>query len=117
MPRLSRPTRPGAEQRAAAAAKERFVQLGRSCPNDGGPPGQTRIGNLGPQIRYHHRIKTHSGWQVCQPEPHTWLWRSPHHRIYLVNPTGTHPLGNTEFAQTIWHAAADPPAAFMSEPS
>jgi hypothetical protein len=21
----------------------------------GGPPGQTRIGNLGPHIRYHHR--------------------------------------------------------------
>jgi len=30
-------------------------------------------------------------------------------RIYLVNATGTRPLGNTEFAQTIWRAAADPP--------
>jgi hypothetical protein len=75
------------------------------------------IGNLGPHIRYHHRIKTFGGWQVCQPEPGTWLWRSPHHRIYLVNPSGTHPLGNTEFAQTIWRATADPPAAVMSEPS
>ena len=75
------------------------------------------IGNLGPHIRYHHRIKTFGGWQVCQPEPGIWLWRSPHHRIYLVNPSGTHPLGNTEFAQTIWRATADPPAAVMSEPS
>jgi Domain of unknown function (DUF222) len=85
-------------------------------PDEGGPPGQTRIGNLGPHIRYHHRIKTHSGWQVCQPEPGTWLWRSPHQRIYLVNPNGTHPLGNTEFAHAIWRAAVDLPAA-PSEPS
>ena len=28
-----------------------------------------------------------------------------HHRIYLVNATGTHPLGDTKFAQTIWRAA------------
>jgi hypothetical protein len=56
------------------------------APDDSGPPRQTRIGNLGPQIRYHHRSQIHSGWQVCQPEPDTWLLRSPHHRIYLVNP-------------------------------
>jgi hypothetical protein len=24
----------------------------------------------------------------------------------LVNATGTHPLGNTPYAQTIWHAAS-----------
>jgi hypothetical protein len=83
-------------------------------PDKGGPPGQTRIGNLGPHIRYHHRIKTHGGWQVCQPERGTWLWRSPHQRIYLVNPSGTHPLGNTEFAETIWRAASDPAAAFSA---
>jgi hypothetical protein len=64
---------------------------------EGGPPGQTRIGNLGPHIRYHHRIKTFGSWQVCQPEPGSWIWRSPHGRIYLVNASGTHPLGNTEF--------------------
>ena len=27
-------------------------------------------------------------------------------KIYLVNTTGTHPLGDTEFAQAIWRAAA-----------
>ena len=71
-------------------------------PDKGGPPGQTRIGNLGPHIRYHHRVKTFGGWQVWQPEPGTWLWRSPHGWIYLVNATGTHPFGNTQFAQAIW---------------
>ncbi len=64
-------------------------------PDSGGPPGKTSIGNLGPHTRRHHRYKTHGGWQVRQPEPGTWLWRSPHHRTYLVNATGTHPLGDT----------------------
>jgi hypothetical protein len=30
-------------------------------PDEGGPPGQTRPGNLGPMTRRHHRIKTHDG--------------------------------------------------------
>ena len=77
-------------------------------PTRGGPPGQTRIGNLGPLSRSQHRIKTFSRWQVRQPEPDTWLWRSPHHRIYLINTAGTHPLGHSDYAQAIWHAAAPP---------
>jgi hypothetical protein len=96
-----------------AAAVSRLIDVDHTIPylspDQGGPPGQTRIGNLGPHTRYHHRLKTHAGWQVRQPEPGTWLWRSPHHRIYLINATGTHPLGDTEFAQAIWRAAADPP--------
>jgi hypothetical protein len=92
-----------------AAAVSRRIDIDHTIsylsPDSGGPPGQTSIGNLGPFTRRHHRLKTHAGWQVRQPEPGTWLWRSPHHRIYLVNASGTHPLGNTDFAQTIWHAA------------
>ena len=93
-----------------AAALSRSIDLDHTIPylspDRGGPPGQTRIGNLGPHIRHHHRLKTHGNWQVRQPEPGTWLWRSPHRRIYLVNATGTHPLGDTEFAEAIWHATA-----------
>jgi hypothetical protein len=93
-----------------AAAVSRLIDLDHTIPylspDKGGPLGQTRIGNLGPHTRYHHRLKTHAGWQVRQPEPGTWLWRSPHHRIYLINATGTHPLGDTPYAQTIWHAAS-----------
>jgi hypothetical protein len=92
-----------------AAAVSRSIDVDHTIPyvdpDHGGPPGQTRIGNLGPQTRHHHRLKTHGHWQIRQPEPGTWLWRSPHHRIYLINPTGTHPLGDTDFAETIWHAA------------
>jgi len=47
-------------------------------PASGGPPGQTRIGNLGPHVRRHHNYKTNGGWQVRQPVPGIWLWRSPH---------------------------------------
>jgi Domain of unknown function (DUF222) len=93
-----------------AAAVSRSIDIDHTIPylhpDRGGPPGQTRLGNLGPHIRRNHRQKTHGRWQVRQPEPGTWLWRSPHAKIYLVNTTGTHPLGDTEFAQAIWRAAA-----------
>jgi hypothetical protein len=60
--------------------------------DDTGPPGQTRIGNLAPLTRFHHRIKTHTGWEVRQPFPGTFIWRSPHGRTYLVDHTGTRRL-------------------------
>jgi hypothetical protein len=95
-----------------AAAVSRSIDIDHTIPylspDKGGPPGQTRLGNLGPHIRYHHRIKTHGGWQVCQPEPGIWLWRSPHGRIYLVNASGTHQLGDSQFAQAIWRATSQP---------
>ena len=40
-----------------------------------------------------------------QPEPGTWVWRTPHGRIFLVNSSGTHPLGKSAFARRIWRAA------------
>jgi hypothetical protein len=64
-------------------------------PDHGGPPGQTSVDNLGPMTSFHHRIKTHSRWQVKQPFPGIYLWRDPHGRIYLVDHTGTRPLGKT----------------------
>jgi hypothetical protein len=101
-----------------AAAASRRIDIDHTVPylslDNGGPPGQTRIGNLGPFARGHHNQKTHGSWQVRQPEPGVWLWRSPHHRIYLVNATGTHPLGNTPFAEKIWHAAESPVPALTN---
>jgi hypothetical protein len=61
-------------------------------PDSGGPPAQSRIGNLAPMTRFHHRIKTHGRWQVVQPYPGVLVWRSPHGRIYLVDHTGTRRL-------------------------
>lgn len=72
---------------------------------DGGPPGQTGIGRLGPMIRYHHRVKTHGRWRVVQPDPGIYMWRSPTRNVYLVNADGTHPLGGSRFATAVWHTA------------
>jgi len=104
-----------------AAAVSRTIDVDHTIPylspDKGGPPGQTRLGNLGPHIRRNHNQKTHGGWQVRQPEPGTWLWRSPHKRIYLVNANGTHPLGDTAFAQAIWRAAAGQPESWLADPA
>jgi hypothetical protein len=60
----------------------------------GGPPGQTRLGNLGPLTRYAHRVKTHGrGWRHHQPAPGVFLWRTPHGYWYRTDHTGTHRLG------------------------
>jgi hypothetical protein len=60
----------------------------------GGPPGQTRISNLGPMGRYTHRVKTHGrGWRHYQPMPGVFLWRTPHGYWLRTDATGTHRLG------------------------
>ncbi len=62
-------------------------------PSRGGPPGQTRIGNLGPLGRTGHRVKTHArGWRHRQPSPGMHLWRTPHGYWFRVDHAGTHPL-------------------------
>lgn len=64
-------------------------------PDEGGPPGQTSLANLGPMTRFHHRIKTHGRWLVRQPFPGIFVWRSPHGRHYLVDHGGTHRIHKT----------------------
>ncbi len=54
-----------------------------------GPPGQTRLGNLGHLTRHHHRIKTHGGWRVWQQHG-TFTWITPHGRIFITDARGTH---------------------------
>ncbi len=64
------------------------------APDRGGPPGQTRVGNLGPLSRHGHRVKTHGrGWRHHQPVPGVFLWRTPHGYWYRTDHAGTHPLG------------------------
>jgi hypothetical protein len=58
-------------------------------PDDGGPPGQTRIDGLGRMTRFHHRVKTHSHWTVKQVWSGVFVWRSPHGYCFLVDHTGT----------------------------
>ena len=58
---------------------ERYVSM-----DYGGPPGQTRRGNLGPFARSGHRAATHGGWTKHQPEPGYFVHRSPLGYVYLV---------------------------------
>jgi hypothetical protein len=76
----------------------------------GGPPGQTRLGNLGPLARTGHRAVTHGGWAKRQPEPGYFIFRSPTGYLYLVTNQGTLALGRTTFSAAIWETAAPQPA-------
>ena len=61
-----------------------------------GPPGQTRVGNLGKLTRFEHHVKTHGrGWRHRQPEPGVHVWRTPTGYQFTVDHTGTHPLWGT----------------------
>ena len=54
------------------------------APSRGGPPGRTGLHNLGPLARSHHRAVTHGRWRRRQPEPGTYLFRSPHGYVFVV---------------------------------
>ena len=88
---------------------ERYVSM-----DYGGPPGQTRLDNLGPLTRPGHRAATHGGWQKHQPEPGYYLHRSPTGYIYLVTNQGTLSLGRTPFSAAIWDASKPKPTAISA---
>ncbi|HEX7276859.1 MAG TPA: hypothetical protein VF244_05745, partial [Acidimicrobiales bacterium] len=80
-----------------SAATGRRMDLDHTTPylsrEAGGPPGQTRVGNLGKLTRYEHRVKTHGmGWRHRQPEPGIHHWRTPTGHEFTVDHTGTHPV-------------------------
>lgn len=94
----------------SAAVGGRGVDLDHTVPyvplDRGGPPGQTWLGNLGPLSRSEHRLKTHSGWRVRQPEPGVFVWRSPHGHHWITTPhAGTYPLGSGRLAAAVWRSS------------
>ncbi|GAB3022409.1 hypothetical protein GCM10011376_27770 [Nocardioides flavus (ex Wang et al. 2016)] len=52
-------------------------------------PGPTTTGNLAALCRFHHRLKTHSGWRYETTAPGIFEWRSPHGYRYRRDHTGT----------------------------
>ena len=48
------------------------------------PLGRTESRNLAPLCRYHHRLKTFTGWSYHRIGPTTFVWTSPHGHIYVV---------------------------------
>jgi hypothetical protein len=55
-----------------------------------GPPGQTGDHACAPLTRRSHRAKTHLGYRLRQVARTTFVWRTPHGLLRLVDPTGTH---------------------------
>ncbi len=53
---------------------------------DGGPPGQTRPGNLAPLCRTHHRVKTHTAWHYKRLDDGSYEWTAPTGHQYRVTP-------------------------------
>ena len=53
---------------------------------DGGPPGQTRPGNLAPLCRTHHRVKTHTAWHYKRLDDGSYVWTAPTGHQYRVTP-------------------------------
>lgn len=66
--------------------------LDHTVPHDSG--GATASSNLGALCRRHHRLKTHSNWQVTQPVSGTFLWTSPHGHRFRRDGSGTTALGD-----------------------
>jgi len=50
--------------------------------------GETTSSNLAALCRFHHRLKTHGGWNYTVIAPGTYLWRSPYGYQYLRNANG-----------------------------
>ncbi|CAA9386292.1 MAG: hypothetical protein AVDCRST_MAG47-2451 [uncultured Nocardioidaceae bacterium] len=66
--------------------------------DDGGPPGQTALTNLGPLGRRHHLAKTFDGFTVHQAAIGLYLWRAPTGHWYQVDHRGTRHLGRYDGA-------------------
>lgn len=94
---------PWGTQAARRADVDHTVPYRRGGPRDTGPPGQTRLDNLGPLGRTHHRAKTHGGFACHQPRAGLYLWSTPSGRYFQVDHTGTRrltPLTRVETALT-----------------
>ena len=91
-------------------ATSRSIDLDHTAPyvplDHGGPPGQTGLHNLGPLTRSHHRAVTLAGWRRRQPDPGTYLFRSPNGHVFLTTNQGTLRLGRSPFGEAVWEEAA-----------
>ena len=92
------------------AAVRRTLDLDHSVPyvrpERGGPPGQRGLHNLGPLSRSHRRAVTFGRWRRRQPEPGTYVFRSPHGHVFVVTNQGTLTLGTGAFAADVCNVLA-----------
>ncbi len=55
-------------------------------PDQGGPPGQTRVANLAPLCARHHRMKTHGRWRYRRQPDGRYRWTTPTGRVVAATP-------------------------------
>ena len=79
-----------------SSTESRRLDLDHTIPYQAGEPNQTNPANLGPLTRRAHRVKTHAGWKLTQPEPGVFVWVSGAGQEVQVDPTGSHPIPNLE---------------------
>lgn len=89
----------------------RAADLDHTVPYRPGGKRQTRASNLGPLSRKPHRAKTHAGWQLEQPKPGVFWWRTPTGERYRVGPNGTMRIGRNPrhqaYEQALWNSDHD----------
>jgi hypothetical protein len=69
---------------------DHVVEYDHDAEAEGRPqPGPTRTDNLACLCRFHHRLKTHSGWRYAMVENGVFEWTSPHGLRYRRDRTGT----------------------------
>ena len=81
--------RDGFEAFPYSSREARHLDLDHVDPFVPGREGQTRASNLAPLSRRSHRVKTHAGWILEQPEPGVFYWRTGMGQILRVGPDGT----------------------------
>jgi hypothetical protein len=75
---------------ARACDVDHVVEYDHDAEAEGRPqPGPTQTDNLACLCRFHHRLKTHSGWRYAMVENGTFEWTSPHGHRYRRDHTGT----------------------------
>lgn len=91
----------------------RNQQLDHTIAYRNGEVGQTRASNLGPLSTKVHRAKTHGHWNLSQPAPGVFWWKSPAGNHYRTTPNGTMRLRNDStldraFGHTLWKIDSQP---------
>ena len=116
--------RPSASLRALVTARDQYCRFpGCSFPAERcdldhaqawSEGGATTIANLGALCRRHHRIKTHTRWELIESQPNgtcTWLTPSGRRITSYVDPLLAEPVGADSDWDTGEFADGDDPAS------
>ncbi|MDZ5663723.1 DUF222 domain-containing protein [Nocardioides sp. S-58] len=74
---------------ARACDIDHVIAYDHEADAEGRQPGPTASSNLAPECRWHHRLKTHTGWRYDVTAPGVYEWTSPHGHHYRRDHTGT----------------------------